>query len=783
MTTRNFVVKNGITTGNIVLDAASGNITGVGNANLGNLVVANFFSGSGNLLSNIQAANISGTTANANYSTYAGTVTTAAQPNITSVGTLTTVSVSGNANIGNIGTAGLITATGNVSAGNLVTGGVVSATGNGTFGNVTATLFSGNLSGTGNSNIGNIGTSGLITATGNITGGNLVTGGVLSVTGNANIGNIGTATLTATGVASIGGNLNMNSKNIVSLAEPQNAQDAATKNYVDSVASGLDPKASVNVATTAGLAAYTYNNGTSGVGATITANANGALTIDGVAVATNNRVLVKNETNSNTPYNGIYVVTNTGSAGAPFVLTRSTDFDTGSEIPSAFTFVEDGSTQADTGWVCTTSSPVTVGTTNINWAQFSGAGSYTAGTGLTLTGTTFSINTAQPTVTSVGTLTALSVSGNANVGNVGTSSLTVTGTTSLGAVGNVSITGGSNGQYLQTNGSGSLSWQTISTSSITNGNSNVTVVANANVNISSTGNANVVVVTGTGANVSGTLSASGNITGANLVTGGVISATGNANVGNIGATGGVFTTVAGSLTTASQPNVTSLGTLTSVSVSGNANVGNLNTAGVVSATGNITGGNVSGTLLTGTLATAAQPNVTSLGTLTSVTVSGNANVGNLGTSGLVTVTGNITGGNIVTGGVVSATGNVTGGNVSTTGNVTAGTLVSSGITTSRANVSVTTNSVIDQFAPATYRTAKYVISASGDNGYQSVETLLVQDGTSAYITIYGSVCSNVSADIIDITANINGVSGNVTLYATSASANCKVNVVAGYIKT
>src|SRR5512137_788355 len=139
MTTRNFVVKNGITTGNIVLDAASSNITGVGNANLGNLVVANFFSGSGNLLSNIQAANISGTTANANYALYAGTLLTNAQPNITSVGTLTTVSVSGNANIGNIGTAGLITATGNIQGGNIVTGGVVSATGNANVGNLGTT--------------------------------------------------------------------------------------------------------------------------------------------------------------------------------------------------------------------------------------------------------------------------------------------------------------------------------------------------------------------------------------------------------------------------------------------------------------------------------------------------------------------------------------------------------------------------------------------------------------------------------------------------------------------
>jgi len=107
-----------------------------------------------------------------------GTVTTAAQPNITSVGSLTTLTVTGNANVGNLGTAGLIVATGNVSGGNLTTGGVVAATGNVTGGNLT--------------------TGGLVSATGNVSGGNLTTGGVLSATGNVSGSNINTAgTVTA----------------------------------------------------------------------------------------------------------------------------------------------------------------------------------------------------------------------------------------------------------------------------------------------------------------------------------------------------------------------------------------------------------------------------------------------------------------------------------------------------------------------------------------------------------------------------------------------------------
>ena len=424
MTTKNFVVKNGITTGNITLDAATGNITGVGNANLGNLAVANFFSGNANALFNIQGANVVGTVGNATTAVTAGTVTTAAQPNITSVGTLTSVSVSGNADVGNVVTGGLVTATGNITGGNIITGGLITATGNANVGNIgTAGLITatGNIGGgnivtggvvtaTGNVTAGNLSTAGVVTATGNITGGNLSTGGLVTATGNITGGNIVTGgTVSATGGATFAGNVAMTNKNITGLADPVNAQDAATKQYVDDVAQGLDPKASVVYATAAALPAYTYNNGTSGVGATITADSNGALSIDGSAVSANQRVLIKNETSSNAPYNGIYVVTNAGSAGAAFVLTRTTDFDSASpsgEIPGAFVFVESGSTNADTGWVCTTNSPVTVGTTDITFVQFSGAGTYSAGTGLTLTGTTFSVNASQTQVTSVGTLTS-----------------------------------------------------------------------------------------------------------------------------------------------------------------------------------------------------------------------------------------------------------------------------------------------------------------------------------------------------------------------------------------
>ncbi len=111
--------------------------------------------------------------------------------------------------------------------------------------------------------------------------------------------------------------------------------------------------------TAAALPAYTYNNGTAGVGATITASANGALVVDGETITTlGTRILVKNETAGNAPYNGIYTLTTAGGVSTAFVLTRSTDMNIAAEFDGSFTFISTGATQADTGFVQT--APVTV---------------------------------------------------------------------------------------------------------------------------------------------------------------------------------------------------------------------------------------------------------------------------------------------------------------------------------------------------------------------------------------------------------------------------------------
>jgi hypothetical protein len=218
--------------------------------------------------------------------------------------------------------------------------------------------------------------------------------------------------------------VSMNSQRLASLADPVNPQDGATKNYVDSVATGLDPKASVRFATTANLVAN-YANGSSGVGATLTATGNGAFpATDGVTVALNDRVLVRLQTSQ--PQNGIYRVSDLGSGGTPWVLTRVIDADSAAEItPGMFTFVEEGTTLAKTGWVLGSSGTTTVGTTNLAFTQFSGAGTYLAGAGLSLTGSSFA---------AVGTAARISVGATIDIdaGYVGQTSITTLGTVATG---------------------------------------------------------------------------------------------------------------------------------------------------------------------------------------------------------------------------------------------------------------------------------------------------------------------------------------------------------------
>lgn len=167
--------------------------------------------------------------------------------------------------------------------------------------------------------------------------------------------------------------------------DPTGAQDLATKFYVDAVATGLDWKASCRLGTAAALPAYTPAG--SGVGKTLTGNANGALSVDGVAVAVNDRILVMSENSGGAHVDhGIYTVTQTGDGSNPFILTRATDADQNAEVTAGLaTFVTEGTANADKGFVLITNDPITVDTTTLDFAQFSSTVAYTFDQGLSET--------------------------------------------------------------------------------------------------------------------------------------------------------------------------------------------------------------------------------------------------------------------------------------------------------------------------------------------------------------------------------------------------------------
>lgn len=186
---------------------------------------------------------------------------------------------------------------------------------------------------------------------------------------------------------------------------PTHDSHAATKGYVDAARLGLDVKESVRVATTAPL--------------TIASDLEAGDVVDGVTLVAGNRVLVKNQSTGSE--NGIYVVQASGAA------VRATDFDSSGDVtPGAFTFVEEGTTNADSGWVLTTNATITLGATALTFAQFSGAGQVTAGAGLTKSGNTIDV---------VGTADRITVNADSvDIAStyVGQSSITTLGTISSG---------------------------------------------------------------------------------------------------------------------------------------------------------------------------------------------------------------------------------------------------------------------------------------------------------------------------------------------------------------
>jgi hypothetical protein len=336
----------------------------------------------------------------------------------------------------------------------------------------------------------------------------------------------------------------------------------------------------------------------------------------------------------------------------------------------------------------------------------------------------------------------------------------------------------------------------VTTSQITNGTT-VMAVAGPNGNIFATINAvgNILVLSDNGAFVTGVISATGNVTGANINTGGVVSATGNIIGGNVNGGVGNFTTVVGAanasnltsgtvpsdrlsgsyvinvtgnvsgtaatVTNAAQANITSLGTLTSLSVSGNIVGGNVNTGGVVSATGNIQGSNLTtpgNVSATGNIVTTAA--ISATGNITGGNILGGANVNaSLFTGTTISVTSNITGGNIQTAGQVTATGNITGGNI----NLVSGT------------ITLANNSVIKD-------TVGNALAIGKSAGTTSQAASAVAIGNGAGSTTQGSAAIAIGLNAGAGTQGINGIAlGEQAAFSDQLSDAIAIGRNAGYL--
>lgn len=600
---------------------ANANIANVLTANVANITTLNT-SGNVNISNNLTVNNLTVNLALAgNTANFSGNVIMSANANVTGdlgvTGNITMTDATGHITLN----GGDISGVDNISANsanitNLLQGNTANFTGN-----VDAVNFIGNLAngasnvqidsggnirfspGTGYANAvifssGGVDTIGYITANGNITSNTGFVSNVVTAFANTpltlNAGTAaGSANINVVLVPSGNGTVDVSSKRITSVAEPTQDSDAATKFYVDSVAQGLNIKASVSVATYAALPAYTYNNGASGVGATITANAFGALVIDGQTISTiGTRVLVKNETAGNAPYNGIYTLTTAGGGAAYFVLTRSLDMNVAIEFDGAFTFVSIGTQNADTGWV-QTGEIVTVGTTAVVWTQFSGAGQYTANTsaGLILNGTVFSAKVDGNTNPTIG------FDGNGNLyvptgAKFTTPNIGAATGTSIDLSGNV-LAGNINSNAMITTANLEVSANILTNNITANVNANIVGNLSANNatvtnNLTVSGNANITLnVNGNVANFSGNLTAAN----ANLGTGLLLA--GNANItttlnGNIANFSGNLTAAnasLGNLVTANFANISS-----NLVVSGTANIATINASGNVLAN-NITSNN------------------------------------------------------------------------------------------------------------------------------------------------------------------------------------------------
>jgi hypothetical protein len=800
------------------LVSASGNVTG------------NYIIGNGSTLTDITGGNVTGQVGNALVS---GTVYTNAQPNITSVGTLTSISVSGNANVGNLSTTGNVTANYFIGNGSQLTD--ITATTAGTVTtaaqpNITSTGTLASLSVTGNVKPGNLTTTGNVFANiGTFTGAvysdatsvsapsqlvtkayvdNQVTAGLhlhepvlVETTANLNASytqggttfNITDITTANTVTTSTTHGLSINDQ-IWLYNTAGNGLTTNTAYFVHSIPATNQLTLALtyngtevdNLTNATGL---TYNTrANSGVGAKLTnAGAQAALVIDNITMTVGDRVLVRLQTNG--AHNGVYEVTDIGSVSTNWELTRATD---GEKVDPSnplglgtgdYFYTRDGDLNTGDSHVLTTEpNTMIIGYTALTYTQFSGAVTYIGSSPISVTGQTISI----PNTTGTGSYVVLQ-----NTPTLTTPVLGAATGTSLSVTGNVTAdyflgNGSTLSSITGANVTGTVSSATSATSATTAG----TVTTAAQPNITSTGTLVSLSVTGliegtSGANITGTINASnvviqgagnfaGNgsrityINGANVVGAVAYATTANSVAGSnvSGAVGSATSaTTAGTVTTAAQPNITSLGTLSSISITGNANVGNLNTTGIISAVGNVTANYFIGDGSQLTNLTIGAGSAITNGT-SNVTVDNNGNVRTSvgGTNNVLIVTG--TGANVA--GYVNATGNVTAnyfiGNGSTLTNLTGANVVG------QVAYAATANAVAGGNVSGEVSYAATANSVAGGNVSGQVGNALVAgtvySNAQGNITSVGTLSSLTAAGTIDFTT-----ASNVSL---GSNANVKI---------
>ena len=365
--------------------------------------------------------------------------------------------------------------------------------------------------------------------------------------------------------------------------DPTLALQAATKQYVDTqVSAGIHFHAPARVEAPANLNA-TYSNGTAGVGATLTnAGTQAALVLDGVTVSVADRVLISQQTTQT--QNGIYVVTSVGSVSTNWVLTRSSDADTYVNASPAglsegsTVFVQQGTVNAGTVNTCNTVGTITFGTTNITFVEISSSQIYSAGTGLTLTGTQFSLT--NPVATTLGG-TGLATFGAANRAIFSSGTTTLTAGTLPHQAGGTGFTAYTDGQLLIGKTSdGSLAQGTLTAGtaiSISNGSGSITVTNTSPDQVVSLTGGGTTTITGSYPNF--------NITSADQFVGTVTSVSGTGTVSGLTLTGTVTST--GSLTLGGTLSVN----LASATVTGTLPVGNGGTGATTFSTGAVLVGN------------------------------------------------------------------------------------------------------------------------------------------------------------------------------------------------